>query len=206
MVCTPETSIGTDFTLFLPRRGQSGKIGEDSVKLPQIPIIKFNASRGQRSGLGLDGDPRRFYRIPSRLGKRDPNTGVVLHDSVSDVEDSCIPPRVHNLAPCRVNLGQRFRNSINSTGAPLSTIIAARTPSEGELAGLRMFFPFNASSMSSTSKAICGTVLTSSEMRQSGSNRIHSMPYGLVSNPATWILRCLMYRSPGFGVSVGMPR
>jgi tetratricopeptide (TPR) repeat protein len=89
------------------------------------------------------------------------------------------------------------RNSSSSTGAPSSTIMATRTPSDGDVISAVTPRAASAASRSSTSKATWGTVRTSSETSQSGSKRIHSMPKGLVRKPATWILRCGRATSPG---------
>jgi len=64
----------------------------------------------------------------------------------------------------------------NSTGAPFSTIKATLTPGEGELGAISISFPAISAERSSTSKATCGTVRTSSGTGASGSNRIHSIP------------------------------
>jgi hypothetical protein len=64
----------------------------------------------------------------------------------------------------------------NSTGAPFSTIKATVTPGEGELGAISISFPAISAERSSTSKATCGTVRTSSGTGASGSNPIHSIP------------------------------
>src|SRR5271155_2809056 len=64
----------------------------------------------------------------------------------------------------------------NSTGAPFSTIKAMVTSGEGELGAISISFPAISAERSSTSKATCGTVRTSSGTGASGSDRIHSIP------------------------------
>ena len=58
----------------------------------------------------------------------------------------------------------------NSTGAPFSTIKATVTPGEGELGAISISFPAISAERSSTWKATCGTVRTSSGTGASGSN------------------------------------
>jgi hypothetical protein len=79
----------------------------------------------------------------------------------------------------------RGSSSRSSIGAPSSRMNATRTPGDGEFGGIRISLPSSAASRSSTANARCGTVFTISGTGHCGSKRIHSMPYGLVSNPQT---------------------
>lgn len=96
-------------------------------------------------------------------------------------------------------------NSRNSMGAPFSTMNATVTPLLGLLARTRISLPAMASSRSLTTKATCGTAFTSSGNGASASNRIHSTPNLLASNPDTNILNLSRYTSPSRGTWVGIP-
>lgn len=74
---------------------------------------------------------------------------------------------------------------MSSTGAPSSTGITIRTPSDGELIPERISGSSRAAraaSGSSTSKATWGTLRIRSWTGRSPSNRVHSIPRGLDPN------------------------
>ncbi len=102
----------------------------------------------------------------------------------------CKPSLQAAIRSMRVRCSGAFFCKFNlSIGAPSCSIMANCVPSEGEPGGARRRNACfaSAASRSSTSKARCGTRLIRASTGLSSSNRIHSMPKGLVSKPETYI-------------------
>jgi hypothetical protein len=132
--------------------------------------------------VGANGRARALASILQEKHRRWDAAGVFIPGGPEDQ-----PRRVVRGPAVAPRLGV-FRNWMSSIGHPLSTIMAAVTPAEGELGFISTLLPLRAFLMSSTSNATCGTFLTSSDTGLSASNRIHSMPYGLPEKPETYIL------------------
>lgn len=83
---------------------------------------------------------------------------ALQNPSATDVGFLCMRPHKPSRCDCYRSRAGTFRNCSNSTGAPLSTNMATRTPSDGSLTAPKSSLPLISASRLSTSNAICGTV------------------------------------------------